>query len=215
MYIPAAFEESDPEILFSLIEACPLATVITHTRDHGLFASHIPLHLDRTGGRHGVLRGHVSRANPQARYLVEHAGDVLVVFAGPQAYITPSLYEEKARSGRVVPTWNYAVVHVYAAASMFEDEARLQHHLESLTNAHERDRERPWQLADAPTGFVAGQMKGIIGVLLEIRRIEGKWKMSQNRSEADTDAIADSLTQAESEETRMVGDMVRRHRPIR
>lgn len=196
MYVPPAFREERPEILRASIRATGLAILITFGPE-GLIASHVPMLLDEpespeTAGKHGVLVGHIARANPQWR---ASAADVqaLAIFPGPDAYVSPSLYATKRESGKVVPTWNYVAVHAYGALAFFDDPHELHALVSRLTAAHEAARPAPWAVTDAPAGFIASQLKGIVGFRLEITRLEGKWKMSQNRPMADRVGVIEGL----------------------
>jgi transcriptional regulator len=208
MYIPRHFEETRLPVIHGLIDAHPFGTLVT-TGPSGLIASHIPMVLEREGKELGVLRGHVSRANVQWK---EFSADVdaLAIFSGPHHYITPTWYEEKAVTGKVVPTWNYAVVHVYGRVSIHEGADWLRAHLERLTNIHEAGAATPWKVADAPEEYVSAMMKGIVGFELAITRLEGKWKASQNRSERDRLAVAEGLSRLGTEDSRAMKAMVER-----
>lgn len=178
MYIPQHFAETRPEVLHALIEAHPLAAVVTHAAD-GLAANHIPLLLDADAG---VLRGHMARANTQWRSL-EAGSKALAIFQGPQAYISPNWYASKEDGGRVVPTWNYAVVHVHGTLTVFAEGDRLLGFLETLTARHEAPQPRPWAPSDAPQDYIAGLLNAIVGIELAVEKMEGKWKVSQNQPE--------------------------------
>jgi len=193
MYIPKAFEETRIPVLHGLIRSQPFASLITLAQS-GLFASHLPLVLDETAAPLGLLKGHLSRANPQWRDFSSsiHA---LAIFAGPQHYITPSWYPEKQETGKVVPTWNYAVVHAYGHLKIVEDTAWLLDHLRTLTDIHESPSASPWSIDDAPTDFVHTLSRGIVGLEFVIDRLEGKWKVSQNRSERDRRGVSAGLEQ--------------------
>jgi transcriptional regulator len=191
MYIPRSNQETRPEAIVAFIEAHPFGALITAGSD-GLFATHLPFVLDRARGPHGVLQGHVARANPHHRQ-PRDAKEALVIFTGPDAYITPSWYAAKQEHGRVVPTWNYVAVHVYGTLRFSDDADYLRTHLEELTRQHEHGRERPWSVADAPDDFIAQLSRAIVGVELEITRMEGKWKMSQNRSDEDIEGVIRGL----------------------
>jgi transcriptional regulator len=190
MYIPQANKEDRLSVLHQLMEDQPFASLIT-VGSSGLFASHIPMVLEHNGGM-GVLRGHISRANTQWR---DHSSSVeaLAIFSGPQHYITPSWYREKEESGKVVPTWNYVVVHAYGHLNVVEDSDWLMAHLQKLTSIHEAESPVPWKISDAPAGYIASQIKGIVGLEMAIERLEGKWKVSQNRSEQDRNGVAKGL----------------------
>ena len=182
MYQPPHFRDDTRTAQHGLIRTYPLGLLITGGAD-GLIANLIPLLLDETGA-HGTLRAHLARANPQWQALAE-AQDCLVVFQGPQGYVTPDWYASKREHGRVVPTWNYATVHVWGRARVIEDADWLRRQIVDLTALREAPRAAPWAVDDAPAPFVAAQMRAIVGIEIPISRIEGKWKMSQNRSEAD------------------------------
>ncbi|MDW5264880.1 MULTISPECIES: FMN-binding negative transcriptional regulator [Acidobacteriaceae] len=199
MYIPKANEENRLEVLHDLIESHPLASLVTMTSS-GLFASHLPMVLERKLGTHGLLKGHLSRANKQWRDF-QPAVEALAIFSGPEHYITPSWYAEKEETGKVVPTWNYAVVHVYGHLKVIEDPAWLLEHLNALTTVHESTFPTPWQVSDAPADYVESLLKGIVGLELPIERIEGKWKASQNRSERDRAGIIEGLEELETPES--------------
>lgn len=211
MYIPPSNAEHRPEVLFDFIEAHPLGALVTASAD-GLFATHLPLVLHRGRGAHGVLEGHVARANPHHR-LEPAAGEALVIFPGPDAYVSPSWYPAKAEHGRVVPTWNYVAVHVHGALRFVEDGAFLRRHLEELTARHEAGRERPWAVGDAPAEYVAGLERAIVGVEVAITRVEGKWKMSQNRPAADINGVVRGLAASPRAGDREVAEIVAARRP--
>ena len=211
MYIPSSFAERDADALFAFIEAHPLAALVTNTPAEGLFATHLPLLIDRAAGAAGTLFGHVARANPHAR--LTGTVDALIIFSGPDAYITPAWYQTKQESGRVVPTWNYVAVHVYGTLRLRDDPEFLRPHLEALTRRHESSRPSPWQVGDAPPDYIAQQMKAIVGVEVIIDRVEGKWKMSQNRSAADVDGVIRGLGESESVQDQAVALIVRDRRP--
>jgi transcriptional regulator len=185
MYVPKHFAEERIDVLHDTIERVGFATLVT-MGSSGLIATHLPLILDRQAGTYGTLFGHVARGNPQWHDF-DPSIQALAMFLGPEAYISPNWYPTKADGGRVVPTWNYLSVHAYGTLSTYEDVERLKAHVTRLTDTHEGRRQdhSPWHVSDAPAEFVDGLLKGIIGLALPIARIEGKWKMSQNRPEAD------------------------------
>lgn len=182
MYQPPHFREDARDAQHALIRAYPLGLLIT-AGPGGLTANPIPFLLDE-GGENGILRAHLARANPQGQDLgaVE---ECLVTFQGPQGYVTPSWYASKQVHGRVVPTWNYATVHAWGRPRVIEDVAWLRRQIADLTALREEPRAEPWAVSDAPEPFVAAQVQALIGVEIPISRIEGKWKMSQNRTEPD------------------------------
>ncbi|WAC25704.1 FMN-binding negative transcriptional regulator [Ancylobacter sp. SL191] len=205
MYTPPAFREDDPATLRQIIRAARLATLVTATAE-GLMATPLPLYLDESEGAHGVLYGHLAKANPQ--WKAASLGEALVLFSGADAYITPSWYAAKQDHGKVVPTWNYEAVHAYGPAEFFEDGARLLEAVTRLTQLYEQPRAEPWAVTDAPEPFIASQLKGIVGLRLPITRLEGKRKMSQNRSEADREGVARGLAESESPRDHAVAAMI-------
>jgi len=190
MYTPPAFKEDDPAVLREMIRASRLATLVTATAE-GLVATPLPLLLDDTEGEHGVLYGHVAKANPQWR--LEPIGPALALFPGPDAYVTPSWYETKRETGKVVPTWNYAIVQVRGMVRVIDDAQWIAQQISDLTLSQEGAREAPWAVTDAPPNFIQSQIKGIIGLEIEIAEISGKWKVSQNRPVADRVGVAEGL----------------------
>ena len=188
MYAPTHFEETRLDALHALVEAHPLGTLVTHSAE-GLNADHIPFEIaaPTAGAPFGTLRAHVARANPLWR---QAGADVLVVFQGPSAYVSPSLYAEKPASGKVVPTYNYAVVHAHGALRAIEDPAWILALLERLTARHESARAAPWAVRDAPPEYIDALLKAIVGIEIPLDRLQGKWKLSQNRPPADQAAVA-------------------------
>jgi transcriptional regulator len=197
MYVPAHFAEDRKDVLHAAMRAAGLATLVTLTTD-GLIASHVPLLLDPDAGPYGTLVGHLAKANPQAT--AAPIGEALVIYTGPDAYITPSWYATKREHGRVVPTWNYVAIHAYGTLEVFDDAERLHALVSRLTAHKETPRAEPWAVTDAPARFIDGQLKGIVGFALPIARLQGKWKMSQNRSPEDRAGVVAGLQQ-EGEET--------------
>lgn len=193
MYIPASFRESRIEILHAFICAHPFGLLIS-AGDGGLQATPLPFQLEADGGN-GTLRAHMARANPHGQALAG-AAECLVVFQGEQGYVTPSWYASKQATGKAVPTWNYAAVQARGRPRVVEDAAWLRPHLERLTQAQEGRRAQPWAVDDAPEDYLAAQMKAIVGIEIPIARIEGKWKMSQNRDTADRRGVIAGLRDA-------------------
>jgi transcriptional regulator len=198
MYIPRANQEERIPVLHKLMEEQPFASLIT-MGSSGLFASHIPMVLEQNGAK-GQLRGHISRANTQWRDYSPSV-EALAIFSGPQHYITPNWYPEKEETGKVVPTWNYVVVHAYGHLKVIEDAEWLMTHLASLTNIHEAESLVPWKIGDAPPAYIASIAKGIVGLEMTIERLEGKWKVSQNRSEQDRNGVAKGLAELNTKES--------------
>ena len=211
MYVPPSNAEHRPEVMLDYMEAHPLAALVTGSGE-GLIATHLPLLVDRTRGALGTLAGHLARANRQQRQARE-GDEVLVIFSGHDAYITPAYYPSKAREGKVVPTWNYVAVHAYGTLRFVTDPVALRAHLELLTSRHEASRAQPWSVSDAPADYIARQMGAIVGVEIEITRLEGKWKMSQNRSAEDIDGVIAGLEASGDASAREVAGIVRTRRP--
>ncbi len=206
MYLPSSFAEPRTEVMHDLIESHPLGALITASPS-GLFATHIPFVLDRSAGRYGTLRGHVARANPHHR-LEPPEPEALVIFMGPNAYVSPSLYPSKAEHGRVVPTWNYAVVHATGRVRFVDDPGFVRRNVEALTLRHEAAREPRWSIHDAPPEYIQALTRAIVGVEIPITRLEGKWKMSQNREARDAEGVAAGLAAAPGADERRVGRLV-------
>lgn len=179
MYLPKHFAETDISVMHELMRAFPLATVVTQGPD-GLDANHIPLHLDAAAGPNGTLRGHVARANPLAADATVNR-KILVIFKGPDSYISPSGYATKAEHGKVVPTWNYAAVHAYGELRLIDDAEWLLAQLKALTAEHEGRLPRPWAVDDAPADYIGKMLGAIVGIEIAIDRLVGKWKVSQNQ----------------------------------
>lgn len=186
MYTLNPFEETRLDVLHALIARHPLATLVTHGAA-GLSADHIPFEIAAAtpDAPFGILRAHVARANP----LWRQSGAVLAVFQGEDGYISPSLYEDKPLTGKVVPTWNYAVVHAHGPLRAIEDPAWILALLERLTARHEAPLAAPWAVADAPPAFIDKLLTVLVGIEIPVLRMEGKWKMSQNRSANDQRTI--------------------------
>jgi transcriptional regulator len=197
MYQPPAFREDRLEVQHELIRAQPLGLLIT-AGPSGLVANLIPFLITPEASPRGTLRAHFSRANPHWRELAA-VEECLVVFQGPQDYVTPSWYVTKQETGKVVPTWNYVTVHAWGRPRVIEDGLWLRRQLDDLTHLNEGSRPTPWLVDDAPSDYVASQMKGIIGLEIPIDRIEGKWKVSQNRPAVDRAGVVTGL-EAEGKE---------------
>ena len=191
MYIPSHFNEDRIDVLHDAIRGYGLATLVTMTAD-GMIASHLPLLLDPKPAPYGTLVGHLARANPQTQS-TDAAVQAMVVFHGPDGYISPSLYATKKETGKVVPTWNYIAIHAYGTITFVDDPAWLLDVVTRLTDRYESPRAQPWAVTDAPADFVQGMLRGIIGVAIPIARLEGKFKMSQNRPKADHPGIVSGL----------------------
>jgi transcriptional regulator len=206
MYLPPAFRNEDVQAQHELIRGHPLATVIS-AGPGGLLANPIPC-LIYAEGDLGTLRLHMARANPQIAEL-QRVDECLVVFQGPHSYVTPAWYATKRETGKVVPTWNYLTVHVWGRPRVIEDAAWLRRQVSDLTDFQEHGRLEPWAVTDAPEDYIAAQLKGITGVEIPIVRMEGKWKLSQNRSAEDRRGVAEGLL-AEHQANARIGELVER-----
>lgn len=193
MYLPRSFAEDDPERIAGALRAYPLAQLVTFG-EGGLTATPLPLLFVPEDGPQGSLLGHLARANPQWK-TADAAVEALAIFSGPDGYVTPSWYATKRETGKVVPTWNYVSIQIRGRISFTEEPDRLLAIVTRLTEVHERPRAAPWAVSDAPADFVAAQLRAIVGLRLEITQIAAKWKMSQNRPEADRAGVRDGLTQ--------------------
>ena len=189
MYVPPHFAETDVEKLHEAIRHSGLPILITPGAD-GLIASHVPLMLDPAPAPYGTLLGHFSAANPHAK---PTGTETLAIFTGPDAYISPNWYKTKDETGKVVPTWNYVAIHAYGTLELFTDAASLHALVSRLTDLHETGIPNPWKVADAPEAYIQGQLKGIVGFRMPITRLQGKWKMSQNRPPADRAGVKAAL----------------------
>jgi transcriptional regulator len=192
MYLPKDFKEERVPVMHEAMRQARLGTLITLGQD-GMEASHIPMLVDPEPAPFGTLRGHIARANPQWRHATAGV-QALAIFLGPDAYITPAWYETKRQTGKVVPTWNYVAVHAYGPLEFYEDADRLLALVTKLTETHEAGRAQPWAVSDAPEDFIAGMLRAIVGFELPIARLDGKWKMSQNRPAADRAGAVAGLT---------------------
>jgi len=191
MYLPRHFEERDTGRLRGLIQRYPLGALITAT-ESGLDANQIPFVFAHRASGAGTLHGHIARANPLWREVMPDAA-VLVIFRGPDSFISPSWYPSKSENARVVPTWNYAVVHAHGVLRFVDDAAWVRSHVEALTREHEGKRESPWAVTDAPADFVDKMVAAVIGIEISITRQVGKWKASQNRSMSDRVGVVEGL----------------------
>jgi transcriptional regulator len=191
MYRPVLFREDRIDVLHGVISAHPFAQLVT-AGAQGIEANPLPMLIDPDVSLNGTLRGHLARGNGQVAALREGT-ESLVIFQGPQAYISPSWYPGKAEHGKVVPTWNYVAVHAWGKPRVIDDPAWLRRLVGDLTDRHEHGRPNPWSADDAPEDFIAAQLKAIVGIEIPIDRIEGKWKVSQNRSEPDRRGVVKGL----------------------
>ena len=196
MYLPSAFRQDDLAELHAQLQANPFA-LLTSAGAAGVQASHLPLLLAPDEGEFGTLYGHFARANPHWRDL-QGGAEALAVFNGPDAYISPGWYPAKAEHGKVVPTWNYIAVHARGPVELIEEPERLLQIVSRLSDQHERGREQRWAVSDAPREYLDSMLRAIVGFALPIRRLEGKWKLGQNRSAADQAGVRDGLAASPS-----------------
>ena len=204
MYQPPHHREDLLDVQHSLIENHPFGLLIS-TAAAGPVANALPFLLHRHTGRLGMLQAHMARANEQWRDL--DGQKVLTVFQGPQSYVSPSYYATKRETGKVVPTWNYAMVQARGLVRVRADAEWLDAQIDRLTSRHEGHRAHSWAVSDAPRSYIECQLRGIVGIEIEIEAIEGKWKASQNRQEADRRGVAEGLGQENPE----MSDLVRRY----
>lgn len=205
MYLPRHFEEIRVDVLHGLIRAHPLGALVT-TSANGLEANHVPFEIDPDPAPFGTLRAHVARANPVWR---EGAGSALVIFQGPERYVTPSWYRSKQEDGKVVPTWNYAVVHAHGVLRAIDDAAWLRAFVTRLTDRHEGRRAAPWKVTDAPADYVDKLLTAIVGIELPVARLIGKWKVSQNRPAPDRAGVIAGLAADGDDAARAMAAAVR------
>ncbi|PLP97216.1 FMN-binding negative transcriptional regulator [Cupriavidus pauculus] len=191
MYVPAHFELADQQAMHALIGANPFGTLFTHGRS-GMDATHIPFELDPAQGESGILKAHVARANPVWQD-VANGDEVLVVFRAGDAYISPNWYPSKHEAHKQVPTWNYQVVHAHGRITVHDDERYVRGVVARLTRHHEASQPRPWKMSDAPTDFIDTLLKSIVGIEIEITRLQGKLKLGQHKDARDIRGPGEAL----------------------
>jgi transcriptional regulator len=209
MYQPPHFREEDLGTQHALIRAYPLGLLIT-AGNGGLIANPVPFHLKTDLSPKGTLQAHIAKANGQWRE-IQAGAPVLVVFQGVDSYVTPSWYATKQETGKVVPTWNYAIVQVRGDARIIDDPSWLREQIGALTGENENSRPQPWGVDDAPSEFISAQLKGIIGIEIDITAIDGKWKVSQNRPVGDRQGVARGLDEIRHADAAEMADLVRRY----
>jgi transcriptional regulator len=210
MYQPTHHREDRLDIQHQLIREHPLGLLVSNGRS-GLIANPVPFVLEPSFGAKGILKAHIARANPQWLDF-DPTLEALVVFQGPQAYISPSWYATKKLTGKVVPTWNYASVHAYGLLKIIEDRAWLLDQIQALTAMRETG-PRPWSVGDAPPDYVQAMLDAVIGLEIVIGRLEGKWKVSQNRPAADRSSVIEALAASTSEMDRAMARLVKKFEP--
>jgi len=207
MYTPSHFEETRVAVLHQLIREHALATFVT-LGPEGLNANHIPFEIDPEPAPFGTLRGHVARGNPVWRDFSKEI-EALLVFQGPQAYISPSWYPTKKETGKVVPTYNYIVVHAYGPLRPIEDRVWLRNLVERLTNRYEAARVEPWKITDAPADYIETMLGAIVGIEIPVTRLVGKWKASQNRPPVDRKGVISGLNEIGDADAATMANFVR------
>jgi transcriptional regulator len=221
MYIPRTNAEGRAEVLTAFVCAHPLATLVSAGPNGELWATHLPVVYDPKRGPHGTIEGHVARANPHhhlvratAAYAPEQAvRESLMIFTGPDAYITPAWYPRTTEDGEVVPTWNYIAIHAYGTLRLREDPEWLLAHVSRLTKQSEASRSDRWAVSDAPSEYIAQELRAIVGFEMEVTRLDARWKMSQNRTPEEIDGVIDGLRASECPMDREVAGIVEERRP--
>lgn len=208
MYVPRKFRVEDTTKLHSAMREIAVATAVSHGPD-GMVASQVPVEVDVNPAPFGTVRFHLTRANPQtAAFTDDSKSEVLLVFQGPQSYVTPSWYPSKYQTGKVVPTLNYVSIHAYGRGRIIDDTERLKEHLGRLTAHFESPFQDKWGLDDAPASYIDGMCRAIIGVEIALTRIDGKWKLSQNKSHTDQVGVTNGLRVQADENSLRMADLV-------
>jgi len=207
VYIPSQHEEKDLSVLHALIKAHPLGSWVTMSEGE-LLANHIPFYLDAARGERGTLVAHVARANPVWKKFSTTVPSV-VMFQGVEQYISPSWYPSKHANGKAVPTWNYAVVHAHGIPSTFSEPDRLLAHLNLLVDKQEANQALPWKVSDAPEDYIQQMVRAIVGIEIPIDRLDGKWKVSQNRTEPDRLGVVAGLLATEEAAGKAMASLVK------
>ena len=189
MYSPDAFKEDRTDVLLEAMQYIQFATLVTPNSE-SIEVTHVPLFAKREND-HIILESHIARANPHWK----STGATVAIFQGPQAYVTPSWYPSKQAHGKVVPTWAYIAVHAHGKLEAIEDDVWLRRHLNDLTDANETPRDAPWKVDDAPEPFIGSLSRGIVGLRLKVDRLEGKWKINQNKTDADVEGTRAGLAE--------------------
>lgn len=207
MYVPSHFAESRVDVLHDLIRTHPFGALVV-LASGGLDANHIPFEIDPEPAPFGTLRGHVARANPVWHDFSAQV-EALVLFQGAHAYISPAWYATKKEHGKVVPTWNYAVVHAHGPLRVIDDREWLRQFVGKLTDRHEATRSDPWKVTDAPAEFIDTMVAAIVGIEIPIAKLTGKWKVSQNRPEKDRAGVVEGLAHPPSDLATSMAQLVR------
>ncbi len=210
MYVPLHFREERREVMLEAMRAHPLATIVS-CGDAGMIGSHLPL-MAKQDGEAILLEGHFARANPHGA-VIESGAPTLVIFQGPAAYVSPGWYPSKKEHGKAVPTWNYISVHASGAVEMMRDHDWLMAHVSALSDRHETGRTEPWATSDAPPAYMDQMLRAILGFRIRVTSLHGKWKLSQNRSQADRSGVMDGLAADALPQNAAVAEAMRVHQP--
>jgi len=208
MHIPNNFKQNDPIQLEELINNYPFATLITNS-EWGLEANHIPFYLNQSSDN-DVLQGHIAKGNHLWKNLKDKS-EVLVVFHGPNSYISPSFYPTKRETEKVVPTWNYVTVHVKGVVSFTHDKTWKMNNIENLTNHNESGQSNPWSVTDAPEKFILKMLSGIVGIEIKILSMAGQWKASQNQPEQNRRGVIVGLSQMSGSDSQKMAAIVKNY----
>jgi transcriptional regulator len=205
MHIPKAFKQDDIACMENIIHGYPFANLVTHS-ESGLDVTHIPFFLIHSSGVK-YLRGHIAKSNPLWQNVINNS-EVLVVFNGPDCYVSPNYYPTKSETGKAVPTWNYVRVHVKGVMSYIQDKEWNLEMLDELTRQHEAEQTIPWSTADAPDEYIQRKLAGVVGLEIKILEIRGQWKLSQNQPEKNRQGVVDGLSQQCSEGSQKIAALV-------
>jgi len=205
MYVPSAFRENRIDALHEMMSHIGAAVVVGQGSD-GLVGTHVPIELDQQPAPLGTIRCHFARANQHTTFVPGR--ELLLIFQGPQGYVTPSWYPSKHKTGKAVPTWNYVAIHAYGIATTFENGERLLAHLSALTDRQERSYRVPWKVADAPKSYIDAMCHAIIGIEIKLTRVEGKWKLSQNKPDSDRIGVINGLRSLGDETSERMAELI-------
>lgn len=211
MYLPKHYEETDIKVLHQLARAHPFGALVTLTQN-GLEANHIPFLLQSDPAPYGTLHGHIARANPLWRDVSPNV-QALVIFQGPHTFVSPSWYPSKNETAKVVPTWNYVVVHARGHIRVIDDPVWVRAHVEELTNRHEAERPAPWKVTDAPADYIEKMVGAIVGLEIPIAQLVGKWKVSQNRLPRDREGVIEGLRREGTDTAAAMANLVHQALP--
>lgn len=207
MHIPSKFNKDNTEELIALMREYPFATLVTHTLENGIDAHHIPVSVLEVDKRL-CIRAHVSIANPVWKAIPD-GSNVLVIFNGPNCYISPNHYPTKKETGKAVPTWNYVVVHAKGKLSFIQNEEWIRQAIDTLTSEHESTQSEPWSISDAPEPYIQKMLQAVVGLEIEVESIEGQWKLSQNQPELNQHGVIAGLSKNQNTHSESIAEMIR------